>query len=51
MEVLVVVIVDAGEHSRIYTLIQTAKLNDVASQPCLLHPSQRFLNLGPWGGK
>ena len=51
MEVLVVVIVDAGEHTAvIYTLIQTAKLNDVASQPCLCTIS-RFLNLGPWGGK
>src|SRR5713101_9221534 len=37
MEVLDVVIVDAGEHTAvIYTLIQTAKLNDVASQPCLI---------------
>ena len=55
-----VVIVDAGEHTAvIYTLIQTAKLNDVASQPCLIckmspcdaRTISRFLNLGPWGGK
>jgi hypothetical protein len=37
MEVLVIVTVDAGEHAAvIYTLIQTAKLNDVDSQPCLI---------------
>jgi hypothetical protein len=36
MEVLDVVIVDAGEDTTvIYALIQTPKLNDVASQPCL----------------
>jgi hypothetical protein len=46
MEVLVVVVVDAGEQAAvIYTLIQTAKLNDVASQPCPCTIS------GPWGGK